>query len=201
MKRFTCFSLRSFGLGVASLDIILSLSTLAFCSYYLYNDLIQITNWQQDEIKVLSPLSNFMSSVVDYVLVHNFSNAFYMVLAVTFLVKSLINLVVASILMDGIRKARLICIAPWLINTSISMVIEITIFIFMEIKIDQVEADASMDRRIVHSVIFGVFIVLNALFTFGIFALYKMFKVTTNDNRTLQESIVEAAGLYQHVKV
>ncbi|XP_037944878.1 uncharacterized protein LOC119677553 [Teleopsis dalmanni] len=199
MKRFSCFSLSSVGMGIASLDIILSLSTLVFCSYYLYNDFSQMANWSQNEIKPLDPLSNFIATMVDYVLVNNFSNAFYMVLAVTLWIKSLINLVVASILMDGIRKQRLICIAPWLINTCVSMTIEGAIFIFMEIKIDEV--DASMDRRIIRSIIYGVFTVLNALFTFGVFALYKMLKTTTNENRALQESIAETAGLFQHVKV
>lgn len=90
----------------------------------------------------------------------------------------------------------------------------------MEIKMNEFEEGIALDRRIVHSVIFGVFMgknneifkfdklflklfytVFNALSVFGIFALYKMLKATANENRTLQESIVEAAGLYQHVKV
>lgn len=103
-----------------------------------------------------------------------------MVLAVTIWVKSLINLVVASILMDGIRKVRLLrnnyyksyqktyeclclllqqrllCIAPWLINTTISIGIEIAVFVFMEIKMNKFEEEIALDRRIVHSVIFGV---------------------------------------------
>ncbi|XP_036332650.1 uncharacterized protein LOC118743990 [Rhagoletis pomonella] len=201
MKRFNCFSLRSFGIVVAGFDIIVAVCTLALCSYYLWTDIVHVSYWPQDEVKILSPLSNFIATVVDYVLVHNFSNAFYMVLAVTVWVKSLINLVVASMLMDGIRKQRLVCIAPWLINTSISMAIEIAVFIFMEIKMNEFEEEIALDRRIVHSVIFGVFMVFNALSVFGIFALYKMLKATANENRTLQESIVEAAGLYQHVKV
>ncbi|XP_011196885.1 uncharacterized protein LOC105221534 [Zeugodacus cucurbitae] len=201
MKRFNCFSLRSFGIVVAGFDIIVGLCTLALCSYYLWTDYVQVSYWPQDEVKILSPLSNFIAIVVDYVLVHNFSNAFYMVLAVTIWIKSLINLVVASILMDGIRKQRLVCIAPWLINTSISIGIEIAVFVFMEIKMNEFEEEIALDRRIVHSVIFGVFMVFNALSLFGISALYKMLKATVNENRTLQESIVEAAGLYQHVKV
>ncbi|XP_067628570.1 uncharacterized protein [Eurosta solidaginis] len=201
MKRFNCFNLRSFGFVVAGFDIIVAVGTLALCSYHLWTDIVHVSYWPQDDVKILSPLGNLITTLVDYVLVHNFSDAFYMVLAVTVWIKSLINLVVASILMDGIRKQRLVCIAPWLINTSISIGIEIAVFIFMEIKMNEFEEEIALDRRIVHSVIFGVFMVFNALSVFGIYSLYKMLKDTANENRTLQESIVEAAGLYQHVKV
>lgn len=53
-------------------------------------------------------------------------------------------------------QRRLICIAPWLINTCVSMVLEVAIFVCLELKIDEV--DASIDRRIARSVLFGVFI-------------------------------------------
>lgn len=43
---------------------------------------------------------------MDYVLVHEFSQAFYMILTVTVWVKALINLVVAGILVDGIKQVR-----------------------------------------------------------------------------------------------
>lgn len=39
-------------------------------------------------------------------LVHEFSQAFYMILTVTVWVKALINLVVAGILVDGIKQVR-----------------------------------------------------------------------------------------------
>lgn len=42
--------------------------------------------------------------IVDYVLVHEFSQAFYMILTVTVWVKALINLIVACILVDGIKQ-------------------------------------------------------------------------------------------------
>lgn len=100
-----------------------------------------------------------------------------MILTVTVWIKALINLIVACILVDGIKQVnvlrkyliyfnpykyiysyiqrRLICIAPWLINTCVSMVLEVSIFVCLELKIDEV--DASIDRRIARSVLFGVF--------------------------------------------
>ncbi|XP_032597685.1 uncharacterized protein LOC116806023 [Drosophila grimshawi] len=199
MKRFACLNIRSFGLSIASLDVLIALCTLSLCSYHLYNDFMDLTQWQQSDVQILSPFGTFVATLVDYVLVHEFSQAFYMILTVTVWVKALINLVVACILVDGIRQRRLICIAPWLINACASMIIEVAIFVCLELKIDEV--DASIDRRIARSVLFGVFIVLNALFAYGIYALYRMLKTSTNENRALQESIVETSGMFQHIKV
>lgn len=63
MKRFNCFNLRSFGFIVAGFDIILGLCTLAICSYYLWTDYVHVSYWPQDEVKILSPLSNFIAIV------------------------------------------------------------------------------------------------------------------------------------------
>lgn len=57
----------------------------------------------------------------------------------------------------ALLQQRLVCIAPWLINTTISIGIEIAVFVFMEIKMNEFEEEIALDRRIVHSVIFGVF--------------------------------------------
>ncbi|XP_023177956.1 uncharacterized protein LOC111604219 [Drosophila hydei] len=199
MKRFACLNLRTFGLSIACLDSLTALFILSLSSFYLYNDFMDLTQWQQNDVQILSPFGAFVATLVDYVLVHEFSQAFYMILTVTVWVKALINLVVAGILVDGIKQRRLICIAPWLINAYVSMVIEVAIFVCLELKIDEV--DASIDRRIARSVLFGVFIVLNALFAYGIYALYRMLKTSTNENRALQESIVETSGMFQHIKV
>ncbi|XP_068157901.1 uncharacterized protein [Drosophila tropicalis] len=199
MKYFACLNLRSMGLSIACLDIIIALSILGICSYHLYLDFLDLSQWQQNDVQIMSPFGTFIATLVDYVLVHEFSQAFYMIVTLTIWIKALINLVVASIMIDGIKKQRLICIAPWLINSCISMLIEIAIFVSLEIKID--DLDASVDRRIARSVIFGVFLVLNALFAYGIYALYRLMKSSTNENRALQESIVETSGMFQHVKV
>lgn len=53
-------------------------------------------------------------------------------------------------------KKRLVCIAPWLINSCLSIIIETGIFVSLELRIDEV--DAAVDRRIARSLIFGVFI-------------------------------------------
>ena len=63
MKRFNCFSLRSFGIVVAGFDIIVGLCTLALCSYYLWTDYVYVSYWPQDDVKILSPLSNFIAIV------------------------------------------------------------------------------------------------------------------------------------------
>ncbi|KRF99455.1 uncharacterized protein Dwil_GK27422, isoform A [Drosophila willistoni] len=199
MKYFACLNLRSMGLSIACLDIVIALSILGICSYHLYLDFLDLSQWQQNDVQIMSPFGTFIATLVDYVLVHEFSQAFYMIVTLTIWIKALINLVVASIMIDGIKKQRLICIAPWLINSCISMLIEIAIFVSLEIKID--DLDASVDRRIARSVIFGVFLVLNALFAYGIYALYRLMKSSTNENRALQESIVETSGMFQHVKV
>ncbi|XP_030374958.1 uncharacterized protein LOC115624387 [Scaptodrosophila lebanonensis] len=199
MKRLACLNLRAFGLSIACVDILIAAGTLALCSYHLYNDFTDLSQWQKDDVQILSPFGADVATLVDYVLVHEFSQAFYMILTVTVWIKALINLVVACILVQGIKKRRLICIAPWLINTGVSMVIEIAIFVCLEMKIDEV--DASLDKRIARSVLFGVFTVLNALFIYAIYALHRMLKASTNENRALQESIVETSGMFQHVKV
>ncbi|EDW68099.1 uncharacterized protein [Drosophila virilis] len=199
MKRFACLNLRTLGLSIACLDALIALSILSLCSYHLYNDFMDLNQWQQNDVQILSPFGTFVATLVDYVLVHEFSQAFYMILTVTVWVKALINLVVAGILVDGIKQQRLISIAPWLINACVSMVIEVAVFVSLELKIDEV--DASIDRRIARSVLFGVFTVLNALFTYAIYALYRMLKSSTNENRALQESIVETSGMFQHIKV
>ncbi|KRF99456.1 uncharacterized protein Dwil_GK27422, isoform B [Drosophila willistoni] len=191
MKYFACLNLRSMGLSIACLDIVIALSILGICSYHLYLDFLDLSQWQQNDVQIMSPFGTFIATLVDYVLVHEFSQAFYMIVTLTIWIKALINLVVASIMIDGIKKQRLICIAPWLINSCISMLIEIAIFVSLEIKID--DLDASVDRRIARSVIFGVFLVLNALFAYGIYALYRLMKSSTNENRALQESIVETS--------
>lgn len=66
MKRFSCFSLRSFGIVVAGFDIIVGLCTLALCSYYLWTDYVHVSYWPQDEVKILSPLSNFIAIVGEF---------------------------------------------------------------------------------------------------------------------------------------
>ncbi|XP_017847333.1 uncharacterized protein LOC108603229 [Drosophila busckii] len=199
MKRFDCFNLRSFGFSLASLDALLALSILSLSSYHLYYDFMDFTFSQQTDVQILSPFGTFVATLVDYVLVHEFSQAFYMILTITVWIKALINFVVACILIDGIKQRRLICIAPWLINSCVSMLIEIAIFVSLELKIDEV--DASIDRRIARSVLFGVFLVINALFTYGIYALYRSLKSTTNENRVMHESIEETSGMFQHIKV
>ncbi|XP_061396871.1 uncharacterized protein LOC133332485 [Musca vetustissima] len=203
MKRFSCcFNLRTIGFSIASLDILVSLTILGLCSYYLYTDYFNLTNWgisSHDNVKIVDPLSNLMSSVVNYVLLHNFPDAFYVVMAIVLWIKSLINFILAILLIDGIRKKRTICIAPWLINTVISIVVEITTYILMEIKFNEV--DAATDKRIVRSIIFGIFIMFNVLFTFAIYWLCKFLKIQQQENQVLQESIVDATGMFQHVKV
>ncbi|XP_034114655.1 uncharacterized protein LOC117574800 isoform X1 [Drosophila albomicans] len=199
MKRFACLNLRSVGLSIACLDALIAVCVLSLSSYHLYYDFMDLTQWQQAEVQITSPFGTFVATLVDYVLVHEFSQAFYMILTVTVWVKALINLIVACILVDGIKQRRLVCIAPWLINACASMVVEVAVFVSLELKIDEV--DASIDRRIARSVLFGVFTVLNALFAYGIYALYRMLKTSTNENRALQESIVETSGMFQHIKV
>ncbi|XP_073837943.1 uncharacterized protein [Musca autumnalis] len=69
----------------------------------------------------------------------------------------------------------------------------------MEIKFNEI--DAATDKRIVRSIIFGIFIMFNVLFTFAIYWLCKLLKIQQQENQVLQESIVDATGMFQHVKV
>ncbi|KAI8129497.1 hypothetical protein FF38_13118 [Lucilia cuprina] len=203
MKRFSCcLNLRNLGFSIAALDILLSLTVLILCSYYLYRDYFNLTNWavaSYENVKIIDPLSNMLSSVVDYVLLHNFPDAFYVVMSIILWIKSLINFILASLLIDGIRKKRTICIAPWLINTIISVLVEVTTYIFMEMKYNEI--DAATDKRIVRSILFGIFIMFNIMFTFAIYWLCKFLKLQRQENQVLQDSIVEASGIFQHVKV
>lgn len=67
MKRFSCcLSLRTLGFSIAALDIVFSLTALILCSYYLYRDYFNLTNWAvatHENVKIIDPLSNMMSSV------------------------------------------------------------------------------------------------------------------------------------------
>lgn len=67
MKRFSCcLSLRSLGFCIAAVDILFSITCLVLCSYYLYRDYFNLTNWAiatQQNVKIIDPLSNLMSSV------------------------------------------------------------------------------------------------------------------------------------------
>ncbi|XP_046812017.1 uncharacterized protein LOC124421211 [Lucilia cuprina] len=69
----------------------------------------------------------------------------------------------------------------------------------MEMKYNEI--DAATDKRIVRSILFGIFIMFNAMFTFAIYWLCKFLKLQRQENQVLQDSIVEASGMFQHVKV
>ena len=90
----------------------------------------------------------------------------------------------------------------------------------MEMKYNEI--DAATDKRIVRSIMFGIFIsmcisilliylpkktnlftfsVFNVMFTFAIYWLCKFLKIQRQENQVLQDSIVEASGMFQHVKV
>lgn len=60
---------------------------------------------------------------------------------------------------------------------------------------------SSKKDKLIKSYLIAVFTVLNALFAYGIYALYRMLRASTNENRALQESIVETSGMFQHIKV
>ncbi|XP_017111921.1 uncharacterized protein LOC108135613 [Drosophila elegans] len=181
MKYFEFVSLSSVGLSIACGDLLIALSILGPSSYYLYLDFMEIEKWEQDsEVQALSPLGTFFSTLVNYLWVREFSQVFYMTATFIIWVKSLINLMVACLLVEGIKQKRLICIAPWLINSCLSMAIETGIFVSLELRINEI--DAAVDRRIARSLIFGVFLVLNALFTFGIYGLYRKLKSAPSEN-------------------
>ncbi|KAI8045221.1 uncharacterized protein LOC128252587 [Drosophila gunungcola] len=181
MKYFEFVSLSSVGLSIACGDLLIALSILGPSSYYLYLDFMEIEKWEQDsEVEALSPLGAFFSTLVNYLWVREFSQVFYMTATFIIWVKSLINLMVACLLVEGIKQKRLICIAPWLINSCLSMAIETGTFVSLELRIDEI--DAAVDRRIARSLIFGVFLVLNALFTFGIYGLYRKLKSAPSEN-------------------
>ncbi|XP_017143036.1 uncharacterized protein LOC108156209 isoform X1 [Drosophila miranda] len=181
MKYFEFLSLSSVGLSIAILDILIALSILGPSTYYLYFDYLDIDRWEQtNDVEALSAFGTFVSTLVDYLWVREFSQVFYMTATLIIWVKALINLAVACLLVDGIKQKRLICIAPWLINTYLSMAVETGIFVSLELRIDEV--DAAVDRRIARSLIFGVFLVLNALLSYGIYALYRKLKSTPNEN-------------------
>uniref|UniRef100_A0A1B0G112 Uncharacterized protein n=1 Tax=Glossina morsitans morsitans TaxID=37546 RepID=A0A1B0G112_GLOMM len=200
MKRFTCFNLRSISYTAAAVDIILSCLIWCLCSLYLYHDYYRMTSWSsgRDNVIINKSFNNFLSTVVNYVLLHNFPDAFYVVMSIILWIKSLTNFVLAAVLIDGIKRKRTICIAPWLINTIISIIVEVTVYIFMELKFN--ETDATLDKRIVRSIMFGIFIMFNLMFTFAIFCLCKILKIQQEEARELQESIVETTGIFQHVK-
>ncbi|XP_016976631.1 uncharacterized protein LOC108042726 [Drosophila rhopaloa] len=181
MKYFEFLSLSSVGLSIACGDLLVALSILGPSSYYLYFDFIKIENWDQDsEVEALSPLGTFFSTLVNYLWVREFSQVFYMTATFIIWVKASINLMVAGLLIDGIKQKRLVCIAPWLINSCLSMAIETGIFVSLELRIDEI--DAAVDRRIARSLIFCVFIVLNALFSYGIYAVYRKLKSAPSEN-------------------
>ncbi|XP_017032477.1 uncharacterized protein [Drosophila kikkawai] len=175
MKNFEFWSLSSVGLSIACMEVLIALSVLAPSSYYLYFDFVDIEKWEHsDEVEALTPFGTFFSTLVDYLWVREFSQVFYMTATLIIWVKALINLMVACLLVDGIKQKRLVCITPWLINSCLSMVVETGIFVSLELRIDEI--DAAVDRRIARSLIFGIFIVLNALFCYGIYALYRKLK-------------------------
>ncbi|XP_034661408.1 uncharacterized protein LOC117896968 [Drosophila subobscura] len=181
MKYFEFLSLSSVGLSIAVLDILIALSILCPSTYYLYFDYLDLERWEQsNDVEALSAFGTFVSTLVDYLWVREFSQVFYMTATLIIWVKALINLAVACLLVDGIKQKRLICIAPWLINTYLSMAVETGIFVSLELRIDEV--DAAVDRRIARSLIFGVFLVLNALLSYGIYALYRKLKSTPIEN-------------------
>ncbi|XP_017007309.2 uncharacterized protein [Drosophila takahashii] len=181
MKYFELFSLSSVGLCIACGDILIALSILGPSSYYLYFDLIDIGKWETDsEVEALTPIGTLFSTLVNYLWVREFSQVFYMTATFIIWVKALTNLMVAFLLVDGIKQKRLVCIAPWLINSLLSMAVETGIFVSLELRIDEV--DAAVDRRIARSLIFGTFIVLNALFSYGIYALYRKLKSVPSEN-------------------
>ncbi|XP_026850350.1 uncharacterized protein LOC6594449 isoform X2 [Drosophila persimilis] len=157
MKYFEFLSLSSVGLSIAILDILIALSILGPSTYYLYFDYLDIDRWEQtNDVEALSAFGTFVSTLVDYLWVREFSQVFYMTATLIIWVKALINLAVACLLVDGIKQKRLICIAPWLINTYLSMTVETGMFVSLELRIDEV--DAAVDRRIARSLIFGVFL-------------------------------------------
>ncbi|KMZ02613.1 uncharacterized protein LOC27208462 isoform X1 [Drosophila simulans] len=181
MKYFEFLSLSSVGLCIACGDLLLAVSILGPSSFYLYLDFMDIEKWEQDaEVEALTPIGTFFSTLVNYLWVREFSQVFYMTATFIIWVKAMINLMVACILIDGIKQKRLVCIAPWLINSCLSMVVETGIFVSLELRIDEV--DAAVDRRIARSLIFGVFIVLNALVSYGIYALYRKLKSEPSEN-------------------
>lgn len=63
MKRFACLNLRSVGLSIACLDALIALSTLSLCSYYLYYDFMDLTQWQQNDVQILSPFGSFIATL------------------------------------------------------------------------------------------------------------------------------------------
>ncbi|KPU80230.1 uncharacterized protein Dana_GF27277, isoform A [Drosophila ananassae] len=181
MKYFEFLSLTSVGLCIACGDILIALSVLAPSSYYLYFDFMDIEKWESSsEVEALSPIRFFFTTLVDYLWVREFSQVFYMTATLIIWVKALMNLMVAILLVDGIKQKRLVCIAPWLINSCLSIIIETGIFVSLELRIDEV--DAAVDRRIARSLIFGVFIVLNTLFSYGVYALYRKLKSAPSEN-------------------
>ncbi|XP_065722825.2 uncharacterized protein [Drosophila suzukii] len=180
MKYFEFLSLSSVGLSIACVDLLIALSVLVPSSYYLYYDFMDIEMWEQDTEVALSPIGTFFSTLVNYLWVREFSQVFYMTATFIIWVKALINLMVACLLVDGIKQKRLVCIAPWLINAGLSMAVETGIFVSLELRID--ELDAAVDRRIARSLIFGIFLVLNALFSYGIHALYRKLKSAPSEN-------------------
>ncbi|XP_017060821.1 uncharacterized protein LOC108101113 [Drosophila ficusphila] len=181
MKYFEFLSLSSVGLSIACVDLLIALSILGPSSYYLYFDFMDLESWEQDtQEETFTPIVTYFSTTVNYLWVREFSHVFYMTATFIIWVKALINLLVACLLVDGIKQKRLVCIAPWLINSGLSMAIETGIFISLELRID--EFDAAVDRRIARSLIFGTFIVLNALFSYGIYALYRKIKSAPSDN-------------------
>lgn len=63
MKRFACLNLRSVGLSIACFDALIALSTLSLCSYYLYYDFMDLTQWQQNDVQILSPFGSFIATL------------------------------------------------------------------------------------------------------------------------------------------
>ena len=67
MKRFPCcLNLRSIGFSIAALDILFSVTALILCTYYLYRDYFNLTNWaiaSHENVKIIDPLSNMITSV------------------------------------------------------------------------------------------------------------------------------------------
>lgn len=63
MKRFACLNLRTFGLSIACLDALTALCILSLSSFYLYNDFMDLTQWQQNDVQILSPFGAFVATL------------------------------------------------------------------------------------------------------------------------------------------
>lgn len=63
MKRFACLNLCSVGLSIACLDALIAVCILSLSSYHLFYDFMDLTQWQQADVQIMSPFGTFVATL------------------------------------------------------------------------------------------------------------------------------------------